>query len=118
EPTALTIAAKAGHMEIVRYLLEFGVDTTDALERSRENPIYLAIYNGHMEIARLLFQHSGLDTSTPETDNKRAFIFCLAAGCGLESHVRQLLSYGPLDEQYLFKFPFVMPGFRGPLEAA
>lgn len=118
EPTALTVAANAGHMEIVRYLLEFGVDTADALERSRENPIYLAISKGHMEIARLLFQHSGLGTSTPDTDDKRAFTLCLAAGCGLESHVRQLLGYGPLDEQYLFKFPFVTPGFRGPLEAA
>lgn len=118
EPTALTIAAKSGHLEIVGYLLEYGVDMAEARERSRENPIYIALDNGHVGIARLLFEHSGLDTNTLETSDNRAFVLCLAAACGFEYHVRQLLSYSTLNEKYLFKYPFDTPGLRGPLEAA
>lgn len=116
--SALTIAAECGYLEVVGYLLEYGVDTKEALERSRVNPIYKAIYFAHVEVAKLLFKHLQLDTLVPKTNNERALILCMAACCGLDSHVEHLLSYGPMREEDLVDFPFDDRELVSPLEAA
>ncbi|ODM14496.1 hypothetical protein SI65_10118 [Aspergillus cristatus] len=118
DKSALTIAAECGYLGIVGYLLEYGADAKGALERSRVNPIYKAIVFNHVEVAKLLFKHMQLDTRIPKTDDERALILCLAACCGLDSHVRHLLSYGPLREKDLVDFSFDDHGRVSPLEKA
>jgi len=52
--TAINLAASTGHAEVVRYLLSEGAEL-DVGEPER-NPLFSAIYGGHLEIVRLLVE--------------------------------------------------------------
>ena len=58
---ALNEAASEGHIDIVRYLLSCGADM-DTSEPER-NPLFGAISNEHVDIAKLLIE-SGIDTKS------------------------------------------------------
>jgi ankyrin repeat protein len=55
---AINMAASKGHTEMVRYLLSEGAEL-DVGEPER-NPLFSAIYGGHLEIVRLLVE-AGID---------------------------------------------------------
>ncbi len=56
--TAINLAASAGQHEVVNYLLGQGAEL-DTSEPER-NPLWAAIYGGHISIAKLLVEH-GID---------------------------------------------------------
>ena len=51
--TPLHLAADAGHLGIVRLLIEKGADV-NSMNADRRNPVLLAGYNGHTEVVKLL----------------------------------------------------------------
>lgn len=58
--TPLSLAARAGHAEVVILLLEHGADSLP--NNNGEYPIHLAAQEGHAEICRLLLRLEGWDT--------------------------------------------------------
>ena len=52
---ALLLAADAGHLEVVRLLLEAGTDK-DAAMRHGATALLYATHNGHLEVVRLLLE--------------------------------------------------------------
>lgn len=62
--TALSIAARDGHLDICRLLLERGADADGLPARSPSTPLQMAAMGGHREVLRLLLD-AGAD---PDTD--------------------------------------------------
>jgi ankyrin repeat protein len=54
------VAAGAGHLEIVKYLIEAGAELDVTLAKG--NPLFGAIYGGHKEVVELLVEN-GIDIS-------------------------------------------------------
>jgi uncharacterized protein len=52
--TPLLLAAREGHTESVRALLESGADVNQVSEGDRSSPLLVATINGHFDLARLL----------------------------------------------------------------
>lgn len=56
--TALHAAAKAGNLDMIRLLLEFGADV-NAEAHYHESPLTFAAQEGHVEAMKLLREHGG-----------------------------------------------------------
>jgi ankyrin repeat protein len=57
-PTAVTLAAEWGRIDVLRFLLEYGADPDGGpAEYDRWPPLLCAISKGHPEAARLLIEH-------------------------------------------------------------
>jgi ankyrin repeat protein len=78
---ALHVAASDGHLEIVEYLMDCGALLS--VSKSRINPLFGAIYNGHTSIAKFLIDR-GIDMRiryTSETmENMDALAFAREQG--------------------------------------
>ena len=88
---ALVWAAKRGHEEVVRVLLEqrdIYADTPDA-EYGR-TPLLLAAENGHEGVVRMLLGRSDVNPDTADAEDDRTPLSC-AAENGYEGVVRMLL---------------------------
>lgn len=59
--TPLLVAARDGHAEIVRLLLEHGADVNAFEDTFGAVPLHKATYNGHQEITRILAAQPGVD---------------------------------------------------------
>jgi len=55
--TALLFAARDGHMEAARTLVEAGVDVNDAGAGEKIPPLVMAIANGHYDLGKYLLDH-------------------------------------------------------------
>jgi len=75
---ALTAAVTAGHTEIVKYLLERGLDS-NYLYGPGYSPLLAAAANGHLEIVKLLLAH-GADSSATTNDGKSAVALATERG--------------------------------------
>ena len=51
---ALSIGSKIGNKEVVKWLLDNGVDANEKLEKSGRRPLMLAAENGHKDVCELL----------------------------------------------------------------
>lgn len=60
--TALKIASKKNHFELIDYLIEQGADVNSRSTRNRSTPLHAAAYRGHYEVVQLLLKH-GADIS-------------------------------------------------------
>lgn len=87
--TALHCAAAAGHVDLVKWLLDKGANVT--LFRGHNTPLHSAAASGQLEVVRILLQHGadpeakGIDESTPLE---------LASGVGNLELVELFLSLG------------------------
>jgi len=67
--TWLHVAAKHGQMEIVKYLLDIGMDVNAKGDTFGGNPLRSAVSRGHLDIVKFLYEHGAeLDDSEPEVN--------------------------------------------------
>ncbi|GLV79356.1 ankyrin repeat domain-containing protein [Streptomyces hygroscopicus] len=59
--TALLVAARDGHTEMVRVLIAGGADVNATEPTFGAVPLHKAVYNGHADITRLLVKADGID---------------------------------------------------------
>ena len=82
EPSPLLWPASQGRVELVRVLLDQGVDP-DAASDLGETPLMAAVVEGHLEIVRLLLDR-GADPNKPDNDGDTPLGNYAAAGGSLE----------------------------------
>ena len=70
---ALLVAAREGHLEIVRLLLEAGADKDAATTTDGATALLLAAFQGHLEVVRLLLE-AGADKDSATTDGATALL--------------------------------------------
>lgn len=58
--TTLMLAAREGHLEIVKYLIESGADVNMSSGNGGFTPLMLASNNGHIEVVKLLMDNGAL----------------------------------------------------------
>lgn len=63
---ALNYAASNGHIDVVKHLLSRGAEMD--ISEPEKNPLFSAIYGGHIEIVNLLLEN-GIDTHVRYTGN-------------------------------------------------
>lgn len=61
---ALCRAAKAGHLPVVRKLIEYGLDV-NAKKKNGQTPLGVAVSNGHTEVCRVLLENAPQKKSRP-----------------------------------------------------
>lgn len=118
KPGPLSLAAERGHLDIVRCLVDSGADTGRALETSRRNPIYKAISGKHIDVARFLFQRSGLDALTPKTEGEAALLLWVAAALGSVSHFWRAVQIELPRQERLLHLMYHHYDLPAPLEVA
>jgi len=76
--TPLLAAAENGHLEVVKYLLENGVDINGGATYRKDNALQMAAVGGHLPLVQFLLEKGGdknqlnsegkalLDIATPE----------------------------------------------------
>ncbi|CEJ93162.1 hypothetical protein VHEMI08771 [[Torrubiella] hemipterigena] len=89
--TPLISAASAGHLEIVRQLIEAGCDI-NLQAKDRKTALHAAASAGHLDIVQQLI-YAGADINIRMTDEKTALH--IAASVGNLDIVRQLIRAGP-----------------------
>ena len=71
--TALMAASQKGHLEVVRLLLEIGVD--NGLDRNDgSTALFIASLNGHLEVVRLLLESGPAIRQEQQPDSSHAGI--------------------------------------------
>lgn len=86
----LHLAAQGGDLEIVKVLLDAGVDV-DCGDSDESTPLHVAAMNRHQDVVTLLLKH-GADVN--KRDRNGAYALSFAASGGDESIVRQILDAG------------------------
>lgn len=74
-------AAKLGHIEILRFLLELGINPNNKRGMRELRPIHIAAENGHAEIVALLAESGAdLDAPTPRSEGRNTALHLAAIG--------------------------------------
>ena len=86
----LALAASKGHLEVVEYLLQRGVEMD--VSEPESNPLFSAIYGGYKDIVTILIEH-GIDTQINYTGERMtgmdAVAFALERG---QTEIAELIS--------------------------
>jgi len=88
--TALHLASRRGHVEVIRVLLDNGADA-DAQTKYESTPLHMASTGGHMEAVRLLLERGA--NAILDDDQDIGAIF-LAYQCGHPEVARVFLEFG------------------------
>lgn len=67
--TWLQVASSHGQIEIVRFLIECGMDVNKSVGISAGAPIKNAAFNGHLDIVKLLYEHGAMLDVSEATKN-------------------------------------------------
>lgn len=91
--TPMRNAAAAGHLEIVKLLMEYGADPNLPEEHiaPQGQALYSAVYNGHYEVARFLLEKGAYPNPAVESS---ADALSMAMGRSDQKMVELLCSYG------------------------
>ena len=108
--TPLRNAAAAGHMDVVRLLLEHGADPNLPEEHiaPRGHALYSAVFHDHREIARLLLEHGAYPNVEVESS---ADTLTIAHARGNREMIELLASCGAARKPHLL-------GYTGDVETA
>lgn len=91
DKTPLVVAAKNGHVEMVKVLVELGADANDK-GRTGRTTLHIAAEEGQVEVVRLLIGELGVDVHAKDKKGETPLHF--AAKCGHAGVVRALLELG------------------------
>ena len=75
-PTAIYIAARRGHLEVVQLLLNAGAADADATQHrhcDRATPVHIAAQAGHADVVWCLLSQPGVDITAQDMHGKTAF---------------------------------------------
>ncbi|KAK1996823.1 ankyrin, partial [Colletotrichum falcatum] len=86
------LAAREGHMDVVRFLLDAGAKPDLLSHHWRETPFWSACYGGGLEMARLLYERAPETLDTPSYDGSTPL--AVACGAGNPRLVEFLLDKG------------------------
>lgn len=114
----LPLAAERGYLDIVRCLVESGAETAPALKTSPRNPIYKAINEKHIDVARFLFERSGLEALSPKSEGEAALLLWVAAALGSELHFWRAVQFELPREERLLHLVYHHYELPAPLEVA
>jgi len=78
ESTALHLASRWGHVEVIRTLLDNGADA-DARNKSKSTPLHMASTGGHVEAVRLLLER-GADATIDDDQGMEAILLAYQGG--------------------------------------
>ncbi|KAJ0420814.1 hypothetical protein BJY00DRAFT_283615 [Aspergillus carlsbadensis] len=95
--TAISIAARMGHVELVALLIGKGA-VLDMVNSVLKGPLHQAVLNGHEGVVRLLVE-AGMSLDDDETDKLYDTPLRLAADCGHAGIVKYLLDHGAAIDQ-------------------
>ena len=94
---ALVDASTDGYIEIVRMLLEYGIDPDPV--NSIHNPLIYAIENGHIEIVRMLLEY-GADPNSNDNYMRSALIYAIGSDFNQDIEIVRLLLDAGADPNY------------------
>lgn len=114
----LSLAAERGYLDVVRCLVESGAETAPALKTSPSNPIYKAINEKHINVARFLFERSGLEALSPNSEDEAALLLWVAAALGSEFHFWRALQFELPREERLLHLVYHNYDLPAPLDVA
>ena len=83
---ALFLASNQGHVEIVRLLIENGIDVNHIDPHTGQNALHFASTNGSLEIVKLLIE-KGIDI------NQKDFLEEKALDCAIKNNHRQTVKF-------------------------
>lgn len=94
-------AAESGHVECVRLLLARGADPNERIYENEDlvtDPVYSAIAEGDIEVAKLMLEHTDFDSlqkqNAPFAADEQDNLLCMALGAGSKYHVEVALERG------------------------
>lgn len=96
----LTTAAEYGHLEIVRLLFNHGADANHTTGGLESIPIYGAITFLQPTVVEFLAERTDFNRLLT-CGYSRGSLLCVAAACGLDFHIMQLLEDGLPEEREL-----------------
>ena len=105
--TPLFVGASEGRVDVVKVLLEQGVDIDEGLAYSRTTPLAAAARGGHVECVDILLKHDAAVNRTTTDDGSSPFMFA-----ALNGHVRVmelLLDTGQIEIDKPREFDDVTP---------
>ena len=76
--TALALAAYIGNYDIAKCMLEKNENLISIGNDNGNIPVVLALYNGHLELARYLYLRTPLEILMPENGTMGASVVCTA----------------------------------------
>lgn len=114
----LYLATERGYLDIVRCLVDSGAETAPVLKTSLRNPIYKAINEKHINVARFLFKRSGLEALLPRSEGEAALLLWVAAALGCEPHFWRAVQFELPTEERLLHLVYRNYDLPAPLEVA
>ena len=67
-PTPLAVACEAGHMEVVKFLMERDKEGRALMGAGGTTPLHVAARGGHIEVVKYLIDDRGMDPSCEDSD--------------------------------------------------
>ena len=99
--TALLHAAREGHTEVARALLDGGADINQVNGGTGDSPLLLAVINGHFDLARWLLEHGADPNLAADNDGLAPLFAVINTQWGMNSEYAQPRAHDYQQMEYL-----------------